>query len=118
MQKRIFAMLNSEEFNDLANYYERPTYLDILGVSRKEVVHSNFLGWLFDSKSNHTLGDYAVRKLLEVCYDYLPQNIQGLVAMGNYEISNLNVSREIKTDNSGILDIFMNFDLAKDDNTS
>lgn len=118
MQKRIFTMLNSEEFNNLVNYYERQTYLDILGVSRKEVVHSNFLGWLFDSKSNHTLGDYAVRKLLEVCYDYLPQNIQGLVAMGNYEISNLNVSREIKTDNSGILDIFMNFDLFKDDNTS
>lgn len=118
MQKRIFAMLNSEEFSDLANYYERPTYLDILGVSRKEVVHSNFLGWLFDSKSNHTLGDYAVRKLLEVCYDYLPQKIQGLVAMGKYEISNLNVSREIKTDNSGILDIFMNFNLVKEDDTS
>lgn len=118
MQKRIFAMLNSEEFNDLANYYERPTYLDILGVSRKEVVHSNFLGWLFDSKSNHTLGDYAVRKLLEICYDYLSQNIQRLVAMGNYEINNLNVSREIKTDHSGILDIFMNFNLVKGDNTS
>lgn len=118
MQKRIFSMLNSEEFNDLVNYYEHPTIFGILGVSRKEVVHSNFLGWLFDSRSSHTLGDYAIRKLLEVCYDYLPKNIQELVAMGNYEINNLNVSREIKTDNSGILDILIHLDLFTKSNNS
>lgn len=43
MEKELFELLNSKEFNILSGYYEKPTYLGFLGVSRKEVVHSNFL---------------------------------------------------------------------------
>lgn len=117
MEKEIFEMLNSNEFINIENYFSRTTYFDVLGISRKESVHSNFWGWLFNYNSNHTLNDYPLKRLLEICYNSLPKNIQKLIALGDYKICNLNISREAKIDDGGFLDIYMNFNLVRNDNS-
>jgi len=35
----------------IRRYYERPTYMGLLNVGRKELPHSSFISWLFDSSS-------------------------------------------------------------------
>jgi len=35
----------------IRHYYERPTYMGLLNVGRKELPHSCFISWLFDSSS-------------------------------------------------------------------
>lgn len=35
----------------IRHYYERPTYMGLLNVGRKELPHSSFISWLFDSSS-------------------------------------------------------------------
>lgn len=111
MEEELFELLNSNEFNKLDEYYSRETYLDILGVSRKELVHSNFLAWLFNPKANHGLGDYAIRKLLEMNYRNMPKGLKEYISVGNYEIVKFDIARELSTNGSGYLDLYMNLEL-------
>lgn len=109
MERKIFDLLNSKEFYKLQEYYEKPTIFDILGVSRKELPHSNFIAWLLSPGASHGLGDFTIRKLLEIKYDDLPKDIKGRVLSGDYEIIKANIMRELKVDSSsqyGYLDIF------------
>ena len=52
---------------DMKDFYERKSSLDILGISRKEYAHSNFLYWLLNDKSNHKLGTLPLKYLLTSC---------------------------------------------------
>lgn len=40
--------INNDSYFKLKEYYNTPSYLEILGVDRKEVIHSQFLAWLFE----------------------------------------------------------------------
>lgn len=59
-------MTRSDAYTELHRYYTQDTYLDVLGVSRQENPHSSFIRWLFDPKSNHSLGDLPFRRLMEI----------------------------------------------------
>lgn len=63
--KNYLDMINSEEYLKLYEYYNQKTFMDVLGVSRRENEHSNFLAWLFNPSENHGMGDYPLRKLLQ-----------------------------------------------------
>lgn len=112
MEEKILEMLNSEEYNNLARYYEHQTYLDILGVSRKEFAHSNFWYWLFDSKKNHYLGDYAIRKLLELCYNNLSKDLKEIIIKGNYSLD-MEIAREVKASTYGYMDLLIKLKIDK-----
>lgn len=118
MEKELFEFLNSKEFNILSGYYEKPTYLGILGVSRKEIVHSNFLAWLLDPKGGHGLGDFPIQKVLEMCYSSLPKSIQEHVIVGDYKIISCDVSRELRIGNAGFLDLFIKTVLSFSDEST
>lgn len=118
MEGKIFSLLNSTQFNNLQEYYEKPTIFDILGVSRKELPHSNFIAWLLSPKESHGLRDFAIRKLLEIKYKALPSAIKDCVLTGDYEILKANVSREVPLGNAvakGFLDIFIELKLELGD---
>lgn len=69
--KEYLEMQNCEEFQQLVKLYRTKTTMDILGVARQELPHSNFIKWLLDPKESHNLGDYGIRKMCEVlCYLY------------------------------------------------
>ena len=51
----------------IRRYYERPSYMGLLNVGRKELPHSCFLSWLFDSSSfNQSYPDSPLMHLLDV----------------------------------------------------
>ena len=62
----IIKFNNDANVQRLQNLYNNPTFLDILAVGRRELCHSAFLAWLFDSAANHGLGTTSILQLLEL----------------------------------------------------
>jgi hypothetical protein len=48
-------LLNDPAFEELKLRLERPNVFEVLGIARREVRHSNFLGWLLDPAGSHGL---------------------------------------------------------------
>lgn len=57
---------NDENVIKLKNYYNSLSFMEILGVDRKETVHSTFLKWLFDFQHNYDLGTKPLMLLLDL----------------------------------------------------
>ena len=62
----IIQLYNSAEFQQLKAYYAKRSTLDILGVARDELAHSNMIAWLLDPTETHGLGLFPVRKFLHL----------------------------------------------------
>jgi hypothetical protein len=41
-----------------------PNIFSVLKISRQEIRHSNFLGWIFDPDCSHGVGDIILHKFL------------------------------------------------------
>lgn len=65
-RKEIIDLYNSEEYQRLKAYYSKRSMLDILGVARNELAHSNMIAWLLDPGETHGLGLFASKKLLHL----------------------------------------------------
>jgi hypothetical protein len=59
----IDETLNLEKVKVLTN---QPTFLQIFGITHRELQHSNFLAWLFDSNGSHKVGDYFLRGFINL----------------------------------------------------
>ena len=69
--KKYLDFINCEEYVKLYEYYQKSTFMDVLGVARQENPHSSFWRGLIDDKKNQGLGKVPLRKLIEtVCFAY------------------------------------------------
>ena len=51
----------------LREFYEKPSYMGLLNVGRKELAHSSFISWLFDSTTfNQSHTDSPIMHLLDI----------------------------------------------------
>ena len=50
---RYRTLLNDDDFERIEIGLKAPNIFSILGVSRTEIRHSNFLGWLLDPNGSH-----------------------------------------------------------------
>jgi hypothetical protein len=71
--ERLNAELN--EFNPF----------EVLGVSSYEIRHSNTLGWLFDPKSQHNLGDVILKKFILKTLQSNDKNISNVINLEDDE---------------------------------
>ena len=55
MEIDLANLLNDPAFEELKLRLERPNVFEVLGIARREVRHSNFLGWLLDPAGSHGL---------------------------------------------------------------
>ncbi len=62
----ILKYNNNIQVQELRDFYYNKSFPEILAVGRRELSHSSFLAWLFDSKSNHNLDSFPIMQLLEV----------------------------------------------------
>lgn len=67
---------------------------NILGVQRREIRHSNFLGWLFDPNGSHLLKAVFLKDLLKLVSNVGCLNSEKMEALVNYDLSNTTVYRE------------------------
>jgi len=104
---------------DLEIELKKPNIFNILRIGRKEIRHSNFLGWLLDPNGSHGLGNkFLVRVLRDLSLENDKLNI---FDVSNFNFNNVDVYREYSItykddknkDKKGFIDILIIF---RDDN--
>jgi len=126
LREQIIKLNNSDEFKQLSRYYKKKSFFNILGISRKETLHSYFLHWLFSPDESHELDDYAIRRLLDLTVLVknklqaeneqlqFPSDIEDILICGGYSLDNIVCERERTTTAGDRLDIFISFDFHSD----
>lgn len=64
LREGFSALLDDSDFDLLTLGLQRPNIFNILGVTRAEIRHSNFLAWLLDANANHGLSNQVVVRFL------------------------------------------------------
>lgn len=105
---------NDENVNQLENYYHSKSFPEILGASRKELVHSSFLAWILNDKESHQLLDFPIRKLLELIVIYSNdsqkqrnKNLFDSIIVSDYSISDLYIETERVEKGVGRIDLYL-----------
>lgn len=94
---------------------------------RNENVHSNFLSWILSPDEKHGLGNYPMRKFLEMIVmtlfdcqyskgrtNLFPEEFIDYIITGNYEIDDVKIEREKVIDKNKRIDIFIDLSLKLD----
>lgn len=107
------------EYNNNINiqeYYKQKSYLEILGIARRENSHSSFLTWFLNPNESHGLFDFGLRRLLEVIITNKFLNILNLeselidiITTGQYNIFLNEIINEYSINNKDRIDIFIDF---------
>lgn len=66
MNHMIDALNYDTDFQTLIKKYESPNCFHIMGRTRREEWHSNFVCWLLDPSSNHNLGNFPLKMFFEL----------------------------------------------------
>ena len=54
-----------EDFKTIKASLDAFNIFEVLKIHRREIRHSNFLGWLFDPNGSHNLGDIFLKELIK-----------------------------------------------------
>ena len=97
---------NDPNVQKLLSRYRRKSVSEIYGVARRELSHSSFLAWLFDSQADHGLGALACNKLMIMLASHENRNypILNPFLVGQQMLRN-EVTKEIVIDEKNRLDI-------------
>lgn len=122
LRKQISIFKNDINTQKLQEYYDSKSYLEVLGVSRKEIPHSSFLAWLFNGNETHNLGLYPIKKILDILVLYSPKfivekykDLYASIITDDLKISNIEVETEKAIKSVGRLDIFVNIEIEKNE---
>jgi len=67
--EQLKELVLDEDFTSLQNLVtEEVNLMEILGVSEKELQHSNFLAWFFNPEGTHNLGDFALKEFIKIYF--------------------------------------------------
>lgn len=126
IRREIIKFNQSEEYQKLSNFFEYKTFYEILNISRRENIHSSFLGWFLNPEESHGLGEYTMKKFLDCVFAVLnegnqkyalkkfPQNFIDSLITNDYELSNIRIELEKSITTDSRLDIFIQADLKFD----
>lgn len=64
LKNKFSELLDDLDFDRVSLELQKPNIFQILGVTRTEIRHSNFLSWLLDANANHGLGNQVVMRFL------------------------------------------------------
>lgn len=119
LKENIAKWYNSSAYHKLSNRLQQTDFFKILGVSRKELQHSKFIAWLLNPNETHDLGEFPLRKFLQLLAisrnedvnlsSEFPENLENRFILGNYDFDKnltITVNNEQKIPN-GRLDIFI-----------
>lgn len=120
---KLFELSQSNLFSMIKNYYQRKSSWEILGLSRKEVVHSKFLAWLLDPTESHQVRDQNLRNLLQAVLwilektgqprpAWLSLELETALICDNYTLANVRVTTEKSITNQKRIDLWITFDIS------
>lgn len=110
----IISFKNDPDFQKLGNFYYSKSFSEILGVSRREISHSGFLAWLLGNLESHNLGEFSIKKFLDIILKYSNDKLISkhselfnAFVTEDYSIERLSVQSEYTIKNVGRLDIYI-----------
>ncbi|PKV51720.1 PD-(D/E)XK nuclease superfamily protein [Aquimarina sp. MAR_2010_214] len=56
----------NQRLEKLKLFLSQPNYLEILGISHRELQHSNFLAWMMNSRASHDIGNYFLKSFINL----------------------------------------------------
>jgi PD-(D/E)XK nuclease superfamily len=69
IESQLKELILDEDFTNLQSLAsDEVNLMQILGVEKREIQHSNFLAWLFSPNESHNLGDFAVKEFIKLYY--------------------------------------------------
>jgi hypothetical protein len=113
IRDEIIKFKNDPDFQKLESFYYSKSFSEILEISRRENSHSGFIAWLLDNTESHNLGDFSIRKFLDIVLkfssDELKKNtdIYNSLLTEDYEIERVYVEREKAINDVGRLDVYI-----------
>lgn len=118
IRDEIIKFKNDSDFQKLENFYYSKSFSEILGVSRREISHSGFLAWLLNNTESHNLGEYPIKKFLDIVLKFSNDKLKNEYSelynsfvTEDYEIERLFVKPEFAIKNVGRLDIYVELTL-------
>ena len=118
IRSEILRFKNDIISQQLDQYYNTKSFSEILGVSRKELGHSNFIAWLLNEQESHNLGAYPLKKFLEILViaslDYHSLNNKDIfdsIITGDISIKSLTIDTEKYIAGIGRVDIYIETEL-------
>src|SRR5690606_34628615 len=114
IRDEIIKFKNDPDFQKLEIFYYSKSFSEILGVSRREISHSGFLAWLLSNTESHNLGDFPIKKFLDIVLKFSNDKLKGehsdlynSFVTEDYEIERVIVKPELALKDVGRLDIYM-----------
>ena len=107
-------LLNDPDFEKLEIELQKPNIFSILGISRKELKHSNILVWLLDPNGSHGLGSkFLIRVLRDLATHEKNDSLLNIIDINKLNFSNVEIKREVSYSNDkgekGSIDMLIDF---------
>jgi len=87
---------------------------DIIGASRKELVHSSFVAWILNNNESHLLRDFPLKKFLELLVFHSKEKhlkkhkeLYDSIIVSDFQLDNIFVDTERAIGDEGRLDIYV-----------
>ena len=80
----------SQNLEKLKLYLSQPNYMEIFGISHRELQHSNFLSWMLNSKASHNIGNYFLKSFINL----LPISPEDKIRINLSNLENTKIHRE------------------------
>lgn len=115
MEGKILELVNSREFQSLADYYEKCTIFETLKVQCKENQHNAFIAWWLDPKAEHGLNEAPLKLLMRLIATkdmgryIFNSDVYAKVIAGNYKVEVLDgveVEKCVNNDKNKCIDIW------------
>jgi len=114
IRDEIIKFKNDPDFQKLENFYYSKSFSEILGVSRREISHSGFLAWLLANLESHNLGEFPIKKFLDIILKFSNDKLKSKhsdlfnsFVTEDYSIERLFIKSEYAIKNVGRLDIYI-----------
>lgn len=118
IRDEIIKFKNDPDFQKLENFYYSKSFSEILGVSRREISHSGFLAWLLSNLESHNLGEFSIKKFLDIILKFSNDKLKSKhsdlfnsFVTEDYLIERLFIKSEYAIKNVGRLDIYIELTL-------
>ncbi|MEX2565064.1 MAG: PD-(D/E)XK nuclease family protein [Cyclobacteriaceae bacterium] len=118
IRDEIIKFKNDPDFQKLENFYYSKSFSEILGVSRREISHSGLLAWLLGNLESHHLGEFPIKKFLDIIVKFSGERIKSkyrdlfnIFVTEDYLIERLFIKPEYAIKNVGRVDIYINLTL-------
>ena len=118
IRDEIIKFKNDTDFQKLESFYYSKSFSEILGVSRREISHSKFLAWLLGNLESHNLGEFPIKKFLDILLKFSSSNLKSKYSelynsfvTEDYLIEKVSIKPEHSIQKVGRIDIYIELKL-------